>query len=89
MASNDLMAKRQRTVAHLQLDTVLSNLVLQCQVRWVALSAELIKEKGRRLAKQLGLGEDAPEFSNGWLSKSFLEFPCYFPGLILQGLSFV
>ncbi|KAL2552313.1 HTH CenpB-type DNA-binding domain [Forsythia ovata] len=50
MASNDLTAKRQRTVAHPKLDATLVNWVLQCQARQVALSAELVKEKDCQFA---------------------------------------
>ncbi|KAL2558215.1 HTH CenpB-type DNA-binding domain [Forsythia ovata] len=74
MASNDLTAKCQRIVAYLKLDSTLANWVLQCQAHQVELSAEIIKENGRLFAEQLGIGDDAIEFSNGWLSKFNIRY---------------
>ncbi|CAG8767539.1 13527_t:CDS:2, partial [Cetraspora pellucida] len=51
-----------------QQDEALANWVLQCQARKIQLTGELICEKGRKLAKQIGLNPqdcNTPDFSVG------------------------
>lgn len=66
LASQDLSIKRTRVVTHEILENALSMWVLQMQHQRLAVSADVIKEKGRRYATELGL-HNPPKFSNGWL----------------------
>lgn len=67
MRSEDLNAKRQRSVRFPALDTALVNWLYHCQAKQVRLVGETIREKANTLANLMGLGPERPQFSNGWL----------------------
>ena len=69
MDPSSLDAKRQRLVQHPILEEALALWVLQCQLRGVIITGDLICVKALRLAQSLGTPDDAITFSHGWLQK--------------------
>jgi hypothetical protein len=67
MNARALQVKRQRHVQHPQLDAALANWVIMMENKHLNLSYDLIKEKARSLAVQLGIPTEAFKFSNGWM----------------------
>lgn len=69
MNDHELQAKRPRTVTSSVLEEALITWILQWQYRRVALSSEIIKAKGKKLAEKLGIDEGSLDFSTEWLQK--------------------
>jgi Tc5 transposase DNA-binding domain len=59
--------RRQRVVTHATVEEALVTWVLQNQHQKLSISREAIREKGKRFANALGIG-DALKFSDNWLT---------------------
>jgi len=62
MEEAELASKRPQSVCHPQLEEALVTWILQCQHRRIAVTSELIKQKGRKFACMLGISEDRLNF---------------------------
>ena len=72
-------SKRKRELKFQEVDTALSNWILQCEHNNFPTNEHTIRLKGRQFAHDLGIAEDAMKFSNGWLQsfKARHNFKCY------------